>query len=140
MISLDFQQIKLYRKMAQNTNWENKTVLIAEDVDSNYQYLKAALTKTKINILWAKNGEEAVNFFKDNKINIILMDLQMPIMNGLLATQAIKKIDNEIPIVAVTAYAMSGDREKSLAAGCDDYVAKPIRLNELYSIIDKHII
>ncbi|MCD6111683.1 MAG: response regulator [Bacteroidales bacterium] len=126
--------------MEQKYNWENKTIIIAEDVESNYQYLKAALTKTKINILWAKDGEEAINLFKNNKINMILMDIQMPVLNGLLATKAIKKIDKNVPIVAVTAYAMAGDREKSLAAGCDDYAAKPIRLNVLYSLIEKHLI
>lgn len=77
--------------MEQKYNWENKTIIIAEDVESNYQYLKAALTKTKINILWAKDGEEAINLFKNNKINMILMDIQMPVLNGLLATKAIKK-------------------------------------------------
>lgn len=126
--------------MKQTYNWEGKTILIAEDVESNFQYLKAALSKTKIKILWAKDGEEAINLFKSNKINLILMDIQMPVLNGLLATKAIKKIDNTIPIIAVTAYAMSGDREKSLAAGCDDYAAKPLRLNILYTIIEKYII
>ena len=115
-------------------------ILIAEDVESNFLYLKAVLSKLNANIFWAKNGVEAVDLCTDeNAIDLIFMDLQMPEMNGYEATQILKKKYPNMPIVAQTAFAMSDDREKALDSGCDDYLAKPIKSKDLLSVVEKFL-
>jgi two-component system, cell cycle response regulator DivK len=115
-------------------------ILIVEDVESNYLYLNAVLTKLDAHIEWVKNGLEAVNFAKENpNLNLILMDLQMPEMNGYDATREIKKIYPKLIIIAQTAFAMSDDRTKALEAGCDDYLAKPIRSKDLLDTVNKYL-
>lgn len=118
---------------------DNPKILIAEDVESNYLYLSAVLSKIKATIYWAKNGKEAVDIFKKESIDLVLMDLQMPEMNGYEATKIMKAIDPDLPIVAQTAFAMSDDREKALEAGCDDYLAKPIKSKDLLNTVEKFI-
>lgn len=118
----------------------NPNILIAEDVESNFLYLKAVLSKLNANIFWAKNGIEAVEICnEENAIDLIFMDLQMPEMNGYEATQILKKKYPHMPIVAQTAFAMSDDREKALDAGCDDYLAKPIKSKDLLSVVEKFL-
>lgn len=115
-------------------------ILIAEDVESNFLYLKAVLSKLNATILWAKNGIEAVEMCdQDQTIDLILMDLQMPEMNGYEATLVLKKKYPHLPIIAQTAFAMSDDREKALDAGCDDYLAKPIKSKDLLGVVGKYI-
>jgi two-component system, cell cycle response regulator DivK len=115
-------------------------ILIVEDVESNYLYLNAVLTKLDAHIEWVKNGLEAVNFAKEHpETDLILMDLQMPEMNGYDASREIKKIYPEMIIIAQTAFAMSDDRSKALEAGCDDYLAKPIRSKDLLDTVNKYL-
>ena len=115
-------------------------ILIAEDVESNFLYLNAVLSKIKANIIWAKNGREAIELFKQhNDIDLILMDLQMPEMNGYEATKVIKSINPSIPVIAQTAFAMAEDRTKALNAGCDEYLAKPIRSKDLLNIVERFL-
>ena len=115
-------------------------VLIAEDVESNYLYLKAVLSKLNANVFWAKNGIEVLDICEREEImDLVLMDLQMPEMNGYEATQILKKRYPDLPVVAQTAFAMSDDREKALDAGCDDYLAKPIKSKDLLSIAEKYL-
>ncbi len=115
-------------------------ILIAEDVESNFLYLKAVLSKLNATIFWAKNGLEAVEICEQEKnIDLVLMDLQMPEMNGYEATQILKKKFPNLPIVAQTAFAMSDDREKALDAGCDDYLAKPIKSKDLLNVVEKFV-
>lgn len=115
-------------------------ILIAEDVESNFLYLKAVLSKLNAGIFWAKNGIEAVEICNsDQRIDLVLMDLQMPEMNGYEATQILKKKFPNLPIVAQTAFAMSDDREKALDAGCDDYLAKPIKSKDLLGVVEKYV-
>lgn len=115
-------------------------ILIVEDVESNYLYLNAVLTKLNATIEWVKNGLEAVAFAKENpNIDVILMDLQMPEMNGYDATREIKKIYPKMIIIAQTAFAMSDDRSRAIEAGCDDYLAKPIRSKDLLDTVNKYL-
>lgn len=115
-------------------------ILIAEDVESNFLYLKAVLSKLNATIFWAKNGIEAIELCDQNSaIDLVLMDLQMPEMNGYEATQILKKKYPKLPIIAQTAFAMSDDREKALDAGCDDYLAKPIKSKDLLGVVGKFI-
>ena len=115
-----------------------KTILIAEDTDSNYLLLTIILRK-KFNLIRAVNGQETIELFKEKKPDIILMDIKMPVMDGLCATREIRKDDAEIPIIALTANAFDSDRQKSFDAGCSDYMAKPIIAADLLEMIKKYI-
>jgi len=121
-------------------DWSDKTILVAEDESSNYELVKATLLKTRIKIIHTKNGEEAVNYIKTNgNVDVVLMDIRMPKMNGYDATRIIKSINPNIPVISVTAYAMSEDEAKSLQAGCDLYISKPIRPVKLIQILEDFI-
>jgi PAS domain S-box-containing protein len=120
---------------------EKNTILIAEDDEINFFYMHALLRReTNSKILHAENGRIAVDLFKaNNDISLILMDIKMPELDGLEATRQIKLINPNIPVIAITAYAMSGDEERVLAAGCDGYLSKPIKkevlLNKLAEFV-----
>ncbi len=121
--------------------YQGKTILIAEDNEINYTLVAKFLKNTGIQLIRARNGKEAVDIIKENqKIDLILMDVRMPIIDGYEATKMIQEIDKTIPIIAQTAYALSGDREKAIEAGCLDYLEKPIIGPKLFSIIDKHLL
>ncbi len=121
-------------------NLSGKVILVVDDVKSIYQYLKAILRKTNVRLIWAKDGQEAIDICKENKnISLVLMDIQMPVLNGLEATRLIKQFRKELPVIAQTAYALKGDREMSLNAGCDDYITKPIDTKVLFTTIEKYI-
>ena len=118
--------------------WEFKTILIAEDEETNFLFVEAILEDTKANLIWAKNGSEAVEKFnKQKSIDLILMDIKMPEMDGLTATRKIRQQSGSVPIIAQTAYAMSEDKAKCINAGCNDYLTKPINHKILLSTIDK---
>lgn len=119
-------------------NWSNKLILVAEDVDSNYFLIQTILKTTGARMLWAKNGLEAYEMCRENyDIDLVLMDIQMPVMNGYDATREIKKIRPSLPIIAQTAYAMYGEKDKSIDAGCDDYIPKPLKKRKLLSHINR---
>ena len=131
---------KAIKNSDMETNSSNPVVLIAEDNEYNYLLLHSYLTRNNFTTLRAKNGKEAVETCQTNmSVKLVLMDIKMPIMDGIQATEKIKSFRPELPIIAQTAYAMSDDREKLLAAGCDDYIAKPIDREELFTIIYKFL-
>ncbi len=126
--------------LPKNYNWGNKIILIAEDEYTNFKYLNAVLKKAKPTILWAKDGTEAVEYCKATAdIDLILMDIQMPVMDGYEATAIIKEMQPELPIIAQTAFAMAGQKERILSSGCDNYISKPINRVKLLALIDKYI-
>ena len=116
-----------------------KTILIAEDQDSNYQLLEELLSELNINIIRAFNGIEAVEICKNQLVDLILMDIKMPKMDGYKATKLIKEFLPKIPIIAQTAYAMNEEKEKALKAGCDSYLTKPFKKGDLIAVINKYI-
>ncbi|MCF6333452.1 MAG: response regulator [Draconibacterium sp.] len=106
---------------------ENKLILIVEDDEPSFMFIKIVLGYSGFKNLWVKNGEEAIIACKQNNdINLVLMDINLPAMSGYSATKEIKKFKPELPIIAQTAFAILGDREKAFKAGCDDYISKPI--------------
>jgi len=118
--------------------WSDKTILVADDVEANFLFLKAVLKETKAKILWAKNGEEAIDMVRNQPdISLVLMDIRMPETDGYQAARAIKKISPTIPVIAQTAFTETEDQQKAIQAGCDDYIAKPISVVELLSIMNK---
>jgi signal transduction histidine kinase len=118
-------------------NWIGKRVLIVEDDEMSFIYLKEVLKATQIDILHARNGRQAIEFTISNpNIDVILMDIKMPEMDGYEATRRIKEINQKVPVIAQTAYAMADDQQKILQVGCDDYVSKPINRRKLLQTID----
>ncbi len=138
---IPYAQDKLKAKLfpsKEKYNWSNKTILIAEDIDSNFRFLKESLKKTQVNIIHVTNGKEALEICKSRKkIDLVLMDLQMPVMNGYEAIRKIKIYNENIPIIAQTAFAMANERTKSFEAGSDDYISKPINEKILFEKISK---
>ena len=129
-----------FEPASSDEDFSNLSILIAEDDDINYVYMERLLSKTNAKLIRAANGQEAVDYYNQSKnIDIILMDINMPFMNGLDATKIIKALNPELPIIAVTAYSLSGDRETCLAAGCDDYIPKPIKREELFGKLHQYL-
>ncbi len=113
-------------------DWQGKTILVVDDFFLIYKFFESILKKTNAKLIWAQDGKEAISIFESNKeIDMVLMDIQLPDINGYEVTKQIKKINKAIPVIAQTAYALYGDREKALKAGCDDYITKPINKDEL---------
>nr|NQU93053.1 response regulator [Bacteroidota bacterium] len=122
-------------------DWANKLFMIVEDNDNNFDLLETFLKKTHAKIIWVKDGDEAVEAYRKNpEIDVILMDIQLPTVNGFEATKQIREISSTVPVIAQTAFALIGDREKSLEAGCNDYIAKPIRKRLFLSVIARNLI
>ncbi|MBN1253116.1 MAG: PAS domain S-box protein [Bacteroidales bacterium] len=117
----------------------NKTILIAEDEEDNFLYLNELLENSNTTIIHVSDGKEAVERFKNDHIDLVLMDIKMPVMDGYEATKIIKKINPKIPIIAQTALALVGDSSKAIQAGCDDYITKPIDENKLLEILKKYL-
>jgi len=117
-------------------NWKERIILIAEDEDVNFKFLEAILQKTQTQILRAKTGVEAIELCKNiSKIDLILMDIKMPVMNGFDATREIKKIRPSLPIIAQTAFATQDEMSKCQQSGCDEIITKPIDINLLFKKI-----
>jgi PAS domain S-box-containing protein len=117
-----------------------KTILIAEDEENNFLLIEALLSQLNVNIIHAKNGKEAVDICESGTdIHLVVMDIKMPVMDGYEATAILKKIRPAIPVIALTAFAFESDREKALKAGCDDYISKPVRKNQLIELIMRYI-
>lgn len=113
-------------------------ILVAEDEDSNYELVRIVLAK-RYRLLRARNGIEAVTLCEDEHPDLILMDIRMPDMNGLDATRIIKEVNHEIPIVALSAYAFDENIREAKAAGCDAFLAKPFRVEDLLDTVGKYV-
>jgi two-component system cell cycle response regulator DivK len=115
-----------------------KTILIVEDEPRNLKLLRDLLQRFGYEILEAPDGEVGVKLAGEKMPGLILMDIMMPKMDGLEATRIIKADEKtkHIPIIALTSYAMKGDREKTIEAGCDGYIAKPIDIKEVLKAIE----
>lgn len=123
-----------------NYSWKDKTVLIVEDNETSNIYFEAALRKTNANLIWAKNGLDAVNLVKSNShVDLILMDINMPQMDGIEATRIIKESNPEIIVVVQTAFILSGEERMCQKAGCDEFITKPIRLKYLLDTINRYL-
>ncbi|MBW6457599.1 MAG: response regulator [FCB group bacterium] len=119
---------------------ENKLILIAEDDKISLQYILEILREEKARILIANTGKEAVEQCRLHpEIDLVLMDVKMPEMGGKEATRVIKALRPDLPVIAQTAYAFNEDRVSILNAGFDDYIAKPLRKEDLIALIKKYI-
>lgn len=119
-------------------NKDMKTILVAEDEESNYELVRIVLQK-RYKLLRAHNGIEAVTMNEDEKPDLILMDIRMPEMNGLDATRIIKEVSPETPVIALSAFAFEENIKEARAAGCDHFMAKPFRVEELIETIGRYL-
>ena len=117
------------------------TILVAEDEELNRIYIREELEDTNAKLIFAENGLQAVQKVKENQdIDFIIMDIKMPVMNGIEALKLIKEINPDIPQLALTAYAMENEKNKLLDEGFDHYLSKPVTKEELSSVICKSIV
>lgn len=131
----------LHIKVKPRLDLSGKHILVVEDVESNYQYLVAVLKSTMVNIHWITDGNAAVEFclnFPD--INMVFMDVNLPGIDGYEATRQIKEKRPDLPIIALTAYAMTGEKEHSITAGCNEYLSKPVSPRELLNVVTKYLV
>jgi DNA-binding response OmpR family regulator len=140
-IHLELKFSKENIKKELNFNWENKVILVADDIQSVCIFFKNVLQKTKAKILFAKDGVETLNMCRDpeKKIDLVLMDLQMPRLSGLEATKQIRLFDKDIFIIAQTAIATPVEHELALEAGCNNVIFKPINPKELLSLLSQYL-
>ena len=125
--------------LSRHFNWSNKTLLLAEDEAANAYFLQSALAITGINVIVVQNGLDAIEHCRtNNDIDLVIMDIKMPEMDGLAATRIIRSFNMELPIIAITAYALSSDSEKCIEAGCNDYLPKPILIEQLVGLLQKY--
>ncbi len=127
----------IIKKQDLNTNWVDKKILIVDDEELNFELLNEILLDTKATIYRSKNGKEAVELCKQTFFDLVLMDVKMPVMDGFTATSIILENNPQQKIIAQTAYAMAGEKEKAIKIGCVDFITKPIRSNILLTKISK---
>ena len=130
--------VRTIRVSARPEDMNQKTILVAEDEDSNYELVKIVLQK-RFRLLRAHNGIEAVNMNEDEQPDLILMDIRMPGMNGLDATRIIKEVNHNTPIIALSAYAFEENIHEAKLAGCDEFMAKPFRVENLIEVVRKYL-
>ena len=124
----------------QRYKWEGKTILLVEDDTVSNEYFREVLAPTRANIIISETGEQALKQFgQDTTIDLVLMDIQLPDISGLEVTRKIKNVNQQIPIIAQTARAMTEDRERCIQAGADEYITKPIAIDDLLAIINRFI-
>ncbi len=118
-----------------------KKVIIAEDNHDNFFLFRAMLVGKNIEVLRANNGKEAIQIYLDNRdsVALIIMDIRMPILSGDKAMKEIKRIDPNVPIIAVTAVAVDDERGKSLREGFDEYMSKPVLNDKFLDIVDRFV-
>ncbi len=122
-----------------NYDWEDKVILVVEDEHINFRYVQEILRRTNAEVIRAENGKEAIDIVKNTHIDLILMDIKMPVMDGYEATRKIREFNTSVPIIAKTAYVMSGEEEKTKEAGCNAYLTKPLRLHVVLETIEKYL-
>jgi CheY-like chemotaxis protein len=138
-IDLDIENIRIHKKLKRDINLlKNCKILLVEDNQINQEIITGLLENSTIKLDIASNGKEAIDKFEVDKYTLILMDIQMPIMDGYEATHIIRKMDKKIPIIAITANAMKEDIKKSERYGMNSHINKPIEVEELYETILKY--
>ena len=117
-------------------DWSDKVILVVEDEHINFRYIQEILKRTNAEVVRAENGQEAIDIARSMPLDLILMDIKLPIMDGYEATRKIREFNENVPIIAQTAYVMSGEEEKTKEAGCNAYLTKPLRLNVVLETVD----
>lgn len=122
-------------------NFIGKTILIVEDEEAIQFFFEKALKKTQANLFFVRDGYEAIDMIQKNtEIDLVLMDIRLPRMDGIEATAKIKQLNPELPIIVQTANALPSVYESAIQSGCNEFITKPIRIQTLLSILNKHLI
>ncbi len=121
-------------------NFSGKQVFVVDDDLPSYQLIEELLTGKKISLKHFTNGKDLLaEFSRGNNPDLIIMDIQLPGADGLELTRRIKSMDDSIPIIAYTSYAMAGDRARCMESGCDEYVSKPVDLDRFVDMIIRYL-
>ena len=124
----------------QTYDWKSRKILVVEDDESSSFLISEILKHTGVNVAYTTDGNDAVDYVKANpNTDLILMDIHLPVKDGFTATREIKKIKDKIVVIAQTAYAFSSDRDKARAAGCDDFITKPLNPYLLLSKLNNYL-
>jgi hypothetical protein len=126
-------------KALKTFNWESKTILVADDIDSNYQFLKTIIKPTGADVIWARNGREAVEVVKEKSIDLVLMDIVMPELDGFEATKQIKNFNNNIKVICQTAFPSPEHQSAGIQSGMDRFLSKPIATTNMMNLIDEYM-
>lgn len=138
MISKETQTFN-HKEIKTDYDWSDKTILVAEDVHTNFLLLEAIMKSTNARLIWVKNGLEAVEKCLENDhIDLVLMDIQMPVMNGIEATKKIKKIRKDLTIIAQTAFTANFGEDEMIDAGCSQVLTKPIMPSFILFTLSKY--
>lgn len=125
---MELSKEQLERERRLKYKWYDKRILIVEDIKVNHMLIDRILRKTRAQVIWAMDGQKAVDLIKEHDdIDLVLMDIRLPVMNGYEATREIRKLRGDIPIIAQTAYVMEDEKHKVLEVGCNDLITKPLR-------------
>lgn len=120
-------------------DFTGKVILIVEDTETSNRFYNAALSRTKAKLLWALDGEEALNKLKENKdIDVVLLDLNLPGISGFDVLKNIRKTNKDLSVIVQTAYVLSGEESACYELGANDFITKPIMLDQLLSSLKKH--
>jgi PAS domain S-box-containing protein len=139
--NIEDKEISIPESKIINYKWKNKRIMLVEDDVSSLTFMQVLFKLTQVELVFVSKGQDAIDLFmNDRNFDLILMDVQLPDINGLEVTKMIKSIDRDIPIIAQTAYAMQGDDVKCIKSGCDDYISKPIDISDLFFKIDQLLI
>lgn len=118
----------------------SKTILVVEDEEASRLLFEKTLKKTQAKVIYVNNGMAAINLVQTKSdIDLVLMDIRLPVMDGITATSKIKGLNPHLPVIIQTAFAMSTFREEAIKSGCDEFITKPIEMDILLSLIDKHL-
>ncbi len=130
------QETMVSIKKNHELDWCSKTFLVVEDDPASMELIAEILKETRVNIIKAHNGVEAINLcIKNEHIDLVLLDIMLPVLNGYAALKEIRKHRANLPVIAQTAYAMTSDKAKCLEAGCNDFISKPLDSDELINKI-----
>lgn len=118
----------------------SKTILVVEDEEASRFLFEKTLKKTKAKVIYVNNGMAAINLIQTKSdIDLVLMDIRLPVMDGITTTAKIKELNPHLPVIIQTAFAMNTIREEAIKSGCDEFITKPIEMDILLSLIDKYL-
>ncbi|MFC2101965.1 ATP-binding protein [Bacteroidota bacterium] len=134
------QPERLKNKSSDRPDWSDRTILLVEDEEDNAWFFKEVLKSSGVTILWADTGSKAIDMFQNHpEVDLIIMDIKVPEVDGLEVTRRVKAARPDLPVIATTAFALAGDKEKCLDAGCYEYFAKPVRIQLFLKTLGKYI-
>jgi CheY-like chemotaxis protein len=136
---MNMNNVKAGNHRRSHPSWKGKVLLVVEDEDHNFTYIYEILKRTGITVIRAETGNDAIHKFSAHKVDLVLMDIKLPDVDGLEATKEIKMLNAEVPVIAQTAYAMKKERDRCMEAGCDDYLSKPFDPDTLITLVKQYL-